>query len=137
MKDNRVRTLIKARLDQANETLEDADYLIQGGKSGHSVVNRAYYAAFYALLGLLQTIGKAPKKHGEAISLFDREFVKPRLLGKEYSEALHWLFDQRMTDDYTNLDPISHEETRCAMEYARVFVTGAREFLQEKNYLDS
>jgi uncharacterized protein (UPF0332 family) len=36
---------------------------------------------FYAVLALLQKVGKVPRKHSGAISLFDTEFVrKGRLL---------------------------------------------------------
>jgi uncharacterized protein (UPF0332 family) len=38
-------------------------------------VNRAYYAMFYAVLALLQRIGRVPSRHAGVISLFDTEFV--------------------------------------------------------------
>ena len=41
------------RLDQAEQSLEEARYLMEGGKSLRSVVNRIYYGMFYAVLALL------------------------------------------------------------------------------------
>jgi hypothetical protein len=47
-------TLIQYRLSQARESLKEADVLLREGMSRRSVMNRLYYAVFYALLGLLQ-----------------------------------------------------------------------------------
>jgi len=55
-------TIIGYRLEQAQIALDDAMYLNAGGRSPQSIVNRCYYAMFYATLALLQDIGKAPTK---------------------------------------------------------------------------
>ncbi len=75
MKVEEIEILIKHRLEQAREALDDAKYLIDGNRSPQSIVNRSYYAMFYAALALLQNISKAPSKHSGVISLFDTEFV--------------------------------------------------------------
>jgi len=67
-------------------------------RGARTVVNRAHYAAFYAVLALLQTIGKTPRKHKGALTLFDTEFIRTGLLSKELSGALHELFDARQID---------------------------------------
>lgn len=67
--------LVQYRLEQADAALNDAKYLLDGCRSPHSIVNRAYYAMFYAALALLQKAGKIPSKHAGAIGLFDTEFV--------------------------------------------------------------
>ena len=100
------------------------------GGSGWSVVNRAYYAAFYAVLALLQTISKAPKKHQEAISIFDREFVKTGEFEKQQSKDIHWLFDRRMSDDYDSVQPVLEEEQKTALEKARSFVDAVRKHIR-------
>ena len=46
-------TLIRYRIKQAEETLADAEAMRAGAFSRRSIVNRAYYSMFYALLGLL------------------------------------------------------------------------------------
>ncbi len=38
--------LVKYRLEQAHTALNDAKYLLDGGRSPHSITNRAYYAMF-------------------------------------------------------------------------------------------
>jgi hypothetical protein len=71
-----IELLVKHRLRQARETLGDAKYLIDGKRSPQSIINRSYYAMFYATLALLQKISKGTSKHSGVISLFDKEFVQ-------------------------------------------------------------
>ena len=47
------RLLALHRLQQATESLEEARYLFDGGKSLRSVANRVYYGMFYSVLALL------------------------------------------------------------------------------------
>ena len=51
--DDKKKALAQYRLQQAAESLEEARYLLTGGKSLRSVVNRIYYGMFYAVLALL------------------------------------------------------------------------------------
>ncbi len=55
--------LVKYRLNQAEESLSEAELLLKAGKSLRSVINRAYYAMFYAMLALQVTTGKSVRKH--------------------------------------------------------------------------
>jgi uncharacterized protein len=80
-----IQRLVQGRIDQAVESLADAETLLTTGRSGRSVVNRSYYSMFYCVLALLQTINKVPRKHQGAIGFFDREFVHSGLLPKELS----------------------------------------------------
>ena len=95
MKDEEVSTLIKYRLEQAQTAIEDAKFLLEGDRSPQSVVNRAYYAMFYAALALLQKIGKIPSKHAGVISLFDTEFALKGIFSKELSKDFHKAFELR------------------------------------------
>jgi uncharacterized protein (UPF0332 family) len=88
-----IRQLVQARIGQAVESLEDAQTLLEAGRSGRSIVNRSYYSMFYGVLALLQTINRIPRKHQSAISFFDREFVHKGLLTRELSADLHRVFE--------------------------------------------
>jgi uncharacterized protein (UPF0332 family) len=55
------QTLLAYRLKQAEETLADAEKMLQGGVSGRSIINRAYYVIFYSILPSLSS----------AISIFE------------------------------------------------------------------
>ncbi len=44
--------LLAFRMNEAEETLADAERMLKGGLSHRSTSNRAYYAMFYAVLAL-------------------------------------------------------------------------------------
>ena len=111
MKSDDLAVLIRYRMEQARIALDDAKYLIDGGRSPQSIVNRAYYAMFYAVLALLQKTGKVPSKHTGAISLFDTEFVKKRIFPKALSKYLHRAFEQRQVFDYKIIEKLSKKGT--------------------------
>src|SRR3990172_7668394 len=95
-------TLSAHRFKQAEETLSDAEQMLNGSFSPRSIINRAYYSMFYAVLALFLKTGIKIKtsKHIGVISLFDREFVKTGKIDKRYSTILHDVFDARQESDY-------------------------------------
>lgn len=116
------QALIKYRLEQAKETLLDAKVLYENERRPASIVNRAYYAMFYATLALLVTIGMSSSKHIGVISFFDSEFVKKNLFPKEMSRMLHQAFDMRQEGDYQNPDNINREKaTEVFKRCRRIF----------------
>ena len=88
MIDERLRELVRLRMQQAAETLQEARILL-AEQAHRGAVNRAYYAMFYAMLAVLATKGLGSSKHSGAISLFDREFVKPGDFPKQLPRSLH------------------------------------------------
>jgi len=68
--------------------------------SNRAIINRLYYAMFYAILALLQENQLSTSKHTGAIALFDREFVKKGIFDKELSKTLHRAFELRQKGDY-------------------------------------
>src|SRR3990170_2386358 len=100
MKSDQISELIRYRLEQAQVALDDAKFLLDGNRSPQSIVNRSYYAIFYAVLALLQKIGKVPSKHTGVISLFDSEFVLNGIFPKELSKDFHKAFELRQVSDY-------------------------------------
>ena len=117
-----VKVLVTKRMQEAAECLEDGKYLLSAGRGARTVVNRAYYAAFYAVLALLQTVGKTPRKHKGTLTLFDTEFIRTGVLQKELSDTLHQLFDTRQEDDYRRIDPVLPEEATELITDAEQFV---------------
>lgn len=130
-----IRQLVQGRIEEAVESLADAKALFDNGRSGRSIVNRSYYAMFYSVLALLQTINRVPRKHKGAISLFDREFVHQGLLPKELSFDLHQVFELRQVDDYKRIDPVGLDEAQDALITAERFVAAVRQYLVEGGYL--
>jgi uncharacterized protein len=130
MKQERI-ALIDYRIKQARESIQEAKVLWGQGMSNRSVMNRLYYAMFYAVLALLQEKQLGTSKHYGAISLFDREFVKSGLIDTEYSKALHKAFILRQKGDYLEEAEVSPADIEEIFPQAESFVGLVEErFLQ-------
>lgn len=70
--------LITYRLRQAQEALDDARKLAEHAGSLRSIINRAYYSMFYAVLALLLTIDAGASKHSGAIAARLKTCSRPR-----------------------------------------------------------
>lgn len=129
MKEEDTLSIIQYRMERAIETLEDAQFLLANHRSPESVVNRAYYAMFYASLALLFTVNQHSSKHGGVIALIDKHFVKTGDLPKEMGKFLHKAFDMRQSADYEKDVDLTMEDAHLIVGYAERFVTTAREKL--------
>jgi len=123
------KILIQYRVEQAKEALDEAQTLYDHGKSPRSVINRSYYAMFYAALALLITIEKGTSKHRGVIALFDTEFINQNIFPKEMSKVLHHAFDMRQAGDYREMAKISREQASEILNSAFVFVKSVEEKL--------
>jgi uncharacterized protein (UPF0332 family) len=85
------QALVAYRLKQAEETLADAEKMLQENISTRSIINRTYYSMFYGLLALFlkNDIELKTSKHAGVISIFDKEFVHTGKVDKTYSKILH------------------------------------------------
>jgi len=127
-----VAELVKYRLEQADVALADAHFLLEGNRSAQSIINRSYYAMFYATLALLQTVGKVPSKHAGVISLFDTEFVLKGLLAKDLSRDLHKAFEMRQGSDYRVRETATFEKASDLHQRAAIFVQAVKKYLLDK-----
>ncbi len=132
MKPDFTAELVRLRLEQARETLADARALLDANRTPRSVVNRAYYAMFYAVLGLLQSTGQGASKHAGVISLFDRDFVHSGRFPVDASRVLHELFDKRQQADYEPVRPTGRDEAGELLAKAERFVAQVQEYLDRK-----
>ena len=106
-----IEAIVKYRIEQAEEALKDAEILFESGGSLRSVINRSYYAMFYAVLALIAAQGRGSSTHYSAISIFDKEYVKEDIFPKEMSKILHKAFLLRQEFDYKEFNIITKEET--------------------------
>jgi uncharacterized protein (UPF0332 family) len=121
MTERQLKLLIEYRLSEAQETLREAEILLEKSAFRGSV-NRSYYAMFYAVLGFLATRGLGMSKHSGVIGLFDREFVKTGIFPKELSRSLHRAFDERQANDYGEMLLPDQSLAIELLQQAQVFV---------------
>ena len=121
---------VRARMDQARETLKEAEVLFEQD-FWRGTINRSYYAMFYAVLALAASRGVAISKHTHAIAFLDKEFVKKGIFPKELSRALHIGFDERQTSDYGEIWDIDHTEAKQSLSDAKSFVKTIGDYLRQ------
>lgn len=125
------QVLIQYRLDRAHEAFDDARLMLEENGSPAGVVNRAYYAMFYATLAMLLTIDKGSSKHQGVIALFDEFFMKPGILPKELGKMLHRVFELRQAGDYRDLLIITKEQAVEVLNTAAQFIKAIEEKLNQ------
>ncbi|MHB8231963.1 MAG: HEPN domain-containing protein [bacterium] len=98
------KVLVKHEFEKSRKALKQAANIFKGTDCDlQLVVNRLYYAMFYAVNGLFITKDFMTSKHASARSIFISEFAKKGLIdnysGKFYSD----MFNKRQEGDYTDI----------------------------------
>lgn len=124
------RSLAHIRMQQAEDSLDEARFLFEGHKSTRSVINRIYYAMFYAILALFIYEPFGSSKHTAVLSYFNLNFVKKGLMPIELGRAVNKAFDLRQRADYRELANITQEQVEPYFEQTRKFIDAVRALLK-------
>jgi uncharacterized protein (UPF0332 family) len=129
------KTLFTYRIKQAEETLFDAENMLQNNLSARSITNRSYYSMFYAVLALFlnKEVHLKTSKHSGVLSIFDKEFVHTKKIDKYYSKILHRMFNMRQEGDYKELVEISPDDAMRSVEDARNFLNGIKGLIKSSS----
>ncbi len=133
IKPEQLEDLLRYRMEQAHETLREAEILLSESAL-RGTISRAYYAMFYALLALLATRQLGTSKHSGALALFDREFVKTGVFPRELSRSLHLAFDRRQTHDYGEMVQVNRPVAEETLVDARTFAAAVESHLRSLGY---
>lgn len=112
---------IKYRIKRAQETYEDALILRERGK-WNSVINRLYYAAFYAVSALLLDTDLNPTTHTRVKNNFSEHFIKLEKIDKTYGKMYSQLFTWRQKGDYADLFDFDEEKAQPYFELVEQFL---------------
>lgn len=129
--DDKKGALAQYRLQQARESLEEARYLLSGGRSLRSVVNRLYYGMFYAVLALLIYEPYASSKHSGVLSYFGKRFVKGGLFPESMGRSLNKAFELRQRGDYREYFEVKKDQVEPLLHEAGQFIDSVSTFLDE------
>jgi uncharacterized protein (UPF0332 family) len=121
-------TIFGYRMKQTEETLSEAVRMLETGFSPRTIVNRSYYAMFYAVLALFIHSNTPHKtsKHSGVIGILNKEFIHTGKLDARFAQLLYGVFDQRMESDYRDFAEVSEEDARNAVIAAREFITAIK-----------
>jgi uncharacterized protein (UPF0332 family) len=122
------QVLLAYRIKQAEETLLDAEKMFASGISSRSVVNRLYYALFYAVLALFihANVDIRTSKHAGVIAVFDSEFVHTGKIDRQFSKILHRIFDARLECDYREFASVAPDDAAHYLRLAGEFLTAVK-----------
>ena len=132
--EERKQELALYRIKQAYESLDEAKFLMKGGKSVRSVINRLYYSMFYAILGLLVFEEYSSSKHSGVLSYFNRHFVKGKIFSEDYGRAVNRTFEMRNRGDYREFVELSVEETAALLNTAERFINEVERHLISERF---
>jgi uncharacterized protein (UPF0332 family) len=127
--DEKKKLLALHRLQQAKESVEEARYLLDGGKSSRS--NRIYYGMFYAVLALLIYEPYSSSKHSGVLSYFNKRFVKGGLFSESMGRSLNEAFELRQRGDYREYFEVTRDQVGPLLDKAAEFVASVRTYLHE------
>lgn len=124
------RDLVEYRLQQSEESLDEATFLLSGGKSPRSIVNRIYYAMFYAVLALLVDEPYSSSKHSGVLGYFNKRFIKEGLLDESLGVAINRAYELRQRGDYREFLSLSRDQVEPLLPEARSFIDAAKTYLK-------
>lgn len=112
---------IKYRFKRSKETFEEAQILAKEER-WNAVINRLYYASFYAVIALLLKHSIETQSHDGARTQFGLNFIKTGIIDVEFGKLFSKLFDYRQKGDYGDLFDFDEELTRPLLEKVRLFI---------------
>lgn len=129
MTDGPSQEYIARQLKSADEAINDADFLLKGGryKAAPSFV---YYAMFYAAVAaLMQSGGDLPRTHGGVRNQFGLHYVRTGIIDSELAGTLQDTYELRRKSDYELDMNFAEDQIRRAVQNARAFVSAVRRSL--------
>ena len=124
-----MRDLTKYRLERSAEFLDESKMLLENGSFKGSI-NRSYYTIFTAVRALLAEKEVDFKKHSAVISYFRREYVRPEMFDKKFSDYIGNAFRFRNNSDYADFFIVSREEAETQYNNAAEFYEAVKKYLE-------
>ncbi len=124
------REIVRMKLAQAWESLEEAKTLLVQDAEVHFVMNSLYYAFLYLVLGLLQTRGITAPMQSTAISLFAREFVEKGDIDGKFLNAIRKAFEIRPACACEGQKQATHQDVEELLPVAEDFLVCVRRIVE-------
>ena len=109
------------RLKKAGDALVEAKDNVSFGH-WRLVVNRLYYACFYAASALLVKKGITAQTHVGVLNQLGLHFVKEGLISAEQNELYYKLFHLRLTGDYDDWVDLQEKDVIHLIEPTKKFI---------------
>lgn len=112
---------INYRLQRAEESYSDALILAEKER-WNAVINRLYYACFYAVIALLLKNDIETQTHDGSRTQFGLKYIKSGLIEKRFGKIYSKLFDMRQKGDYGDLYDYDEDTVSPLIVSTREFI---------------
>jgi uncharacterized protein len=119
---------VNYRFHRAVESYEEA-LILAKEERWNAVINRLYYACFYAVIALLIKNNISTQTHDGARTQFGLIFVKTGIIDKESGKLFSKLFDYRQKGDYGDLFDYDEELTKPLINKVNEFLIEIKKHL--------
>lgn len=122
--------LVRYRIDMAQNDLESA-LLLQAANQFRGANNRAYYAIYHAISAVHAWNGVAYKRHKDAISNFNKEYVKKEVFPKSMGRRIAQAEEIRHASDYDDFYIATKNEVKEQIETAKELIAMVEEYIKK------
>jgi len=123
--------LIKYRLGEAKDTIEDVQLLISNDRLRASI-NRIYYGMFYSLLALGLKFDFETSKHQQLIGWFNKNFIHEGLIDTKYGKIINKALNRRTKGDYDSYVEFEREIVVEMFDEMKDFIHEIEDFINKK-----
>ena len=88
----------------------------------NAVINRLYYACFYAVIALLLKNNIETQSHDGARTQFGLHFINTGIINKEFGKLFSKLFDYRQKGDYGDMFDFDADLTKPLLDQVKSFI---------------
>ena len=121
---------INYRFQRSKETYEEA-LILAKEERWNAVINRLYYACFYAVIALLIKNDIETRSHDGARTQFGLNFIKTEKLDRNFGKLFSKLFDYRQKGDYGDMFDFDKELTKPLLEEVKLFISAIESLLNK------
>ena len=125
------KELVDYRIRRALDTLREVSLHIEN-ELWNTVINRLYYACYYAVIALLISKGIKAQTNAGVRQMFGLHFIKTGLIDKESGSFFSNIFDKRLTGDYNDFIDYTKEDILELINPAKDFIEEIQKLLDRK-----
>lgn len=121
-------SIIKYRIDQAFECIDEVELLIRNERS-RLAVSRIYYGMFYIVTALALTQNFKTSKHQQLIGWFNKAFIKKGIFPVKYGKYFRDAFARRADVDYGDIVEYRTDDVQEWFEHMKDFIEVVKSYL--------
>ncbi len=127
-----MKKLIKKRLEEAEQHLEDAEFIYRERIGNFQVMTKLYHAMVYSLFALFEIEDIGDLTHADLIARFERELVQNETFTRSFHDAL--IYAHGFTHECNCIHPRRPEEGDIdrILPIVREFVRNTEGFIKTK-----